>query len=517
MIEEQSDLFPGTDSHRPKRRAKIASINEASEFFRGMNPWWGGNPGRPLPKIRRWAFETILRRLDLGLAPAVVLRGPRQVGKTTLHEQIIDYLIKNRGIAPRRIFRAQFDELLDKFPAFGKRSAMPVLSAAEWFEKNVLQKTFNHAAHDNENAFLFLDEVQNVDSWSQEIKHLVDIHSVKVVVTGSSALRIRRGKDSSAGRLTTIDIGTLHLAEIAKFRGIKLDAVLPDNNVRRLQDIAFWRELRAYGKSRAKQRDAAFTHFAQFGGYPLAHIRDASWEEVAEQLNETVIRRVIEHDLRSSQFGGHKRDRALLETVFRIACRYCGQHPNVRQIAEQACEEMKTNVGEQRIRHYLEFLDDALLLRRINPQEMLLKKRKGADKICIIDHALRASWLSEAVDIDPPRSNPANAVVAGHIVESVVGAYLAGIPGVSVSLCYFPERDKEPEVDFVLTVGDIRIPIEVKYRSRIRKNDETGLRAYIEKDAYRASFGLLITPDDSFESSDPRIVALPLSSLLLLR
>ena len=78
-------------------------------------------------------------------------------------------------------------------------------------------------------------------------------------------------------------------------------------------------------------------------------------------------------------------------------------------------------------------------------------------------------------------------------------------------------RDNEPEVDFVLTVGDIRIPIEVKYRSRIRKSDETGLRAYIEKDAYRASFGLLITPDDSFESSDPRIVALPLSSLLLLR
>ena len=490
-------------------------IDETGKFFRRMNPWWSGNPGRPLPKIRRWAFETVLRRLDLGLAPAVVLRGPRQVGKTTLHEQIIDHLIKNRGIDPRRIFRAQFDELIEEFPAFAKRSAMPVLSAAEWFEQNVLQKTFNQAAHDDEKAFLFLDEVQNVDSWSQEIKHLVDIHSVKVAVTGSSALRIRRGSDSLAGRLTTIDIGALHLAEIAKFRGIELDAVLPDNNVRRLQDIAFWRELRAYGKSRAKQRDAAFACFARFGGYPLAHIRDAPWEEVAAQLDETVIRRVIDHDLRGGQFGGHKRDRKLLETVFRIACRYCGQHPNVRQIAEQACEEMKTNVGEQRIRHYLEFLDDALLLRLIKPQEMLLKKRKGADKICIIDHALRASWLSEAVDIDLSRSNPANASVAGHIAESVVGAYLAGVPG--VSLRHFPVRDKEPEVDFVLTVGDIRIPIEVKYRSRIRKSDETGLRAYIEKDAYRASFGLLITPDDSFESSDPRIVALPLSSLLLLR
>ena len=49
-------------------------------------------------------------------------------------------------------------------------------------------------------------------------------------------------------------------------------------------------------------------------------------------------------------------------------------------------------------------------------------------------------------------------------------------------------------MDFVLTVGDYRIPIEVKYRQRIDPHRDTlGLRAFLEKTANNAPFGLLIT------------------------
>ena len=80
-----------------------------------------------------------------------------------------------------------------------------------------------------------------------------------------------------------------------------------------------------------------------------------------------------------------------------------------------------------------------------------------------------------------------------------------------------PERGSEPEVDFVLTVGDQRIPVEVKYRARIDHGDTRGLRAFIEKSVYNAPFGLLITLNDSAYSDDPRIVTLPMSSLLMIR
>ena len=80
-----------------------------------------------------------------------------------------------------------------------------------------------------------------------------------------------------------------------------------------------------------------------------------------------------------------------------------------------------------------------------------------------------------------------------------------------------PERGAEPEVDFVLTVGEQRIPVEVKYRKTIRHEDSLGLRSFIEKPHDHAPFGILVTEFDDAAVDDPRIVALPLSSLLLLR
>jgi len=59
------------------------------EFLRSTNPWWERKPGQVLPSFRRWAFSLTRRRLESGLAPIVVLRGPRQVGKTTIQEQLI--------------------------------------------------------------------------------------------------------------------------------------------------------------------------------------------------------------------------------------------------------------------------------------------------------------------------------------------------------------------------------------------------------------------------------------------
>src|SRR3990172_10794504 len=125
------------------------------------NPWWQDQPMRPLPPFRRWLFEPALQRLKNGLAAVTVLRGPRQVGKTTLQEQIIDHLIHQEGVDPRRIFRLQFDEL----PAF-RTEKMPILHLCYWFESHILKGSFNAWARKNEPVFLFFDEVQNLSDWA---------------------------------------------------------------------------------------------------------------------------------------------------------------------------------------------------------------------------------------------------------------------------------------------------------------------------------------------------------------
>ena len=81
-----------------------------------------------------------------------------------------------------------------------------------------------------------------------------------------------------------------------------------------------------------------------------------------------------------------------------------------------------------------------------------------------------------------------------------------------------PERATEPEIDFVLTIGEKRIPLEVKYRRRIDPHRDTvGLRSFLERTHYNAPFGVLVTMGDDVAIQDPRIVAVSLASLLLAR
>jgi len=487
---------------------------EVEAFLGDINPWWLNKPMRQLPPFRRWLFDQTLKELKAGLASVTILRGPRQVGKTTLQEHIIEYLLTEEHINPKRIFRIQFDEI----PSL-KGLKDPILSICRWYESQILDGSFNEWAQKGEKALLFLDEVQNLPDWAPQIKALVDHHSVRALLTGSSALRIEHGRDSLAGRIFTIELGTFLLREIAGLRGWgEIPPFLPPNGLQLLKEKEFWEALREHGIKHSAKRDKAFLAFSQRGGYPIAQSRiDQTWEKVADHLNETVIQRVIQHDLRLGE-RGKKRDQNLLEEVFRLCCRYAGQPPGQSIFINELRSALSANIGWQRTLVYLRFLNDTLLIRLINPSEIRLKRRKGRPKICLCDHALRTSWLQELIPITPEEldRSPHLCDLAGHIAESIAGYFLSSIPGLDIA--WFPERGAEPEVDFVITVGQYRIPLEIKYRRHIDAHRDTlGLRAFIEKTVYNAPFGILVTLLDDVKLSDPRIVALPLSTLLLLR
>jgi predicted AAA+ superfamily ATPase len=484
------------------------------EFLHDANPWWRGKPGKELPTYRRWAFPITLKKLRAGLAPIVVLRGPRQVGKTTLQMQMIDSLIREDHIEPKRILRVQFDDI----PSLRGMSD-PILAVVRWYENRILQKTLNETAKAKKPAFLFFDEVQNLSDWAPQLKALVDSHSVKVLVTGSSALRIEAGRDSLAGRIAQVDLGTLLIREIAGMR-FKEDVSphMPYNGLEPMKRPEFWGDLHTYGLRMKDARDRAFTEFSRRGGYPMAQARpDVPWPEMADQLNENVIQRAIIHDLRMGQ-KGQKRDQQLLEEIYRLACRYAGQSPGQSVFVSELQQVLTGNIGWNRILSYLKFLDNALLLKLVRPLELRLKRRKGNNKICLCDHGLRASWLQEIIPLDQAglTKAPHLSDLAGHIAESVVGYFLAGLP--HLDLAHFPERGLEPEVDFIMTIGEQRIPLEVKYRNHIDpQRDTLGLRAFIEKSVYNAPFGILVTMADDVKIHDPRILPISLPSFLLLR
>jgi hypothetical protein len=486
---------------------------ELADNLRAINPWWSGRPGVPVPEFRRWPFARLKQLLMQGIAPATVLRGPRRVGKTILLRQVLEDLLLHE-VDASRILYVPFDEI-----ATLAKMTEPILQVARWFESEVLHSSFNEAARRNEPAFLFFDEVQNLEDWAPQLKNMVDNHAVRALVTGSSSLQIAAGRDSLAGRVTTLDLGSLLLREIAELRwGHAETPRWPTNGQADLTSPEFWREGLAQAGASREVRLQAFEAFSRLGAYPIAHqTPEPTWPELSDYLVETVIRRVLEHDL---PWAGKARrtDKALLEEVFRLSCRYAGQSPGPSVFIPDLGAILRKEYGWQRIRSVLRLLDATLLLRLIEPLELRLKRQTASPKICLCDHALRAAWLQEEIpiDVDGVAKSPHLSDLAGRIAESVLGYFLASIPNLDVG--YHPARTTEEEVDFVMTVGTRRIPVEVKYRKRIDPFEDTrGLRAFLEKTVYNAPLGLLVTLHDGVSVPDPRIIPISLSSLLWMR
>ncbi len=477
--------------------------------LRRLNPWWVNKPMRDLPETRRHLVAQIHRRFAYKLAPIVMVRGSRQVGKTTACEQVIDDLLKE-GVDPKRILRVQFDDISQL-----EDHDSPILRIVDWYERTILKQTLNEAAREKQPAYLFFDEVQNLKKWAEQLKFLVDSSTTQILVTGSSALRLERGRDSLAGRITSIEAGVLSLTEIGALRNMTPpEPYLPDNGLSILGKLTFWEGLKAHGEIHKTFRDQAFSYFSAVGAYPLAHLRyDVPWEALADQLNETIVKRVIQHDLRLGE-KGRKRDGLLLEEIFRICCRYAGQAPSVGKLAAEMQASLSTDIGSERVRVNLNFLAETLLIRLINPLEIRLKKQRSNAKICLVDHALRASWLQERINLIDPANEP-EATIAGYIAESTVGTVLSAITHLDIA--WVPEKGQSKEVDFVMILGNQRVPIEVKYRNSVRQRDLHGIIQFMDSPINQAPFGIVVTKNDDAIIEDKRLIALPLSTFMLLR
>ena len=243
-------------------------------FLEDRNPWWRAKPYSAVPSFRRWAYAEVVGRLKSRLAPMVVVRGPRRVGKSVLQAQLIEELLligrsdtTRRPVSPARILSVQFDDA----PTLGGMS-MPIQTIVRWYEDNILKRTLNEAARSGEPAYLLFDEVQTLPNWSVQLKILADNSDARILVTGSSALRIAAGQDNLAGRMTTIELGPLRLSEVASIRGLgDLPAYAEHTPLEAWKKRDFWLGLVAHGKKYRKLRDAAYRLFSERGGYPLCH------------------------------------------------------------------------------------------------------------------------------------------------------------------------------------------------------------------------------------------------------
>src|SRR5437867_743795 len=127
-----------------------------------------------IPTYRRPHAAVLAQRLSEPRRFMQVVAGPRQVGKTTLVQQVCE-------AAPMPAHFASADE--------------PTLRGAEWVAQ---QWEAARLAAGKRGIVLVLDEVQKATSWSDSVKRLWDEDTrarrpLKVILLGSAPLLIQRG------------------------------------------------------------------------------------------------------------------------------------------------------------------------------------------------------------------------------------------------------------------------------------------------------------------------------------
>ena len=309
-----------------------------------------------------------------------VVAGPRQVGKSTLVQQVT-------GELSLPVRYASADE--------------PTLRGADWISQQ--WEAARLEATGKEGAVLVLDEIQKIPAWSETVKRLWDEDTrkkrpLKVVLLGSAPLLMAQGlTESLAGRFETLRLPHWSLTEMRAAFGWSLEQYL------------------------------------YFGGYPGAAplVGDPKrWARyIADSLIETSIARDV---LLLSRVDKP----ALLRRLFELACRYSGQVLSYTKMIGQLQDAGNTTT----LAHYLDLLAGAGMVCGLAKYAGDAARSRGSSpKLQVLNTAL----MSVTAGVSPAEAR-ADREFRGRLIESAVGAHLANAAAAAeCELYYWRERGQE--------------------------------------------------------------------------
>ena len=139
------------------------SSDEIIGRFEFDNPWWAQGVGieeRFAKLPRRFYFNHLISLIqDVSVNRAIVVMGPRRVGKTVMVFHAIQELLDS-GVSGKSIFYISLETPLYSGIALEKMLGM-------------FQKRFEHKKEDR--LYIFFDEVQYLRDWEIHLKSLVTL------------------------------------------------------------------------------------------------------------------------------------------------------------------------------------------------------------------------------------------------------------------------------------------------------------------------------------------------------
>ncbi|WP_206995216.1 ATP-binding protein [Trinickia mobilis] len=333
------------------------------------NPWWDDQaPDRvtyaKMP--RRKYFAPFLRAVtDRSIQRAVVLMGPRRVGKTVMVYHAIEALLRS-GVDGKNILYLSLETPLYT----GLRLDKIVQMYADLL---TLTK--------NSELYIFFDEIQYLKGWEVHLKSLVDSYfSYKFIATGSAAAALRmKSNESGAGRFSEFVLPPLTFAEYLQF--VNKEDVL-------INKIETPKGRYHYTCTNIEELNKEFICYLNYGGYPEAVFSDTVKSDPGQYIKSDIIDKVLLRDL-PSLYGIS--DIQELNRLFTVLAYNTGNEVSLEELSKSS------GVAKNTIKRYLEYLDAAFLIRRIERIDQNAKRFKRAMrfKIYLTNPSMRAALFGQ--------------------------------------------------------------------------------------------------------------------------
>ncbi len=389
----------------------------------------------------------------------VLVNGPRQVGKTTLVRELIDF-------GPEASYTT-FDEIATL--SFAQRDPAGFIG----------QFT----------GTTILDEIQRVPELFLPIKAAVDRRKQpgSFVLTGSANVyALPRLADSLAGRLQIVTLWPLSQGEI-------------DGTKENFIDWAFRKEIslpRSFDSDRKDILGRAIR-----GGYPEAI--DRKTDRLRRMWMDAYIATLLNRDVRET---GNIRDLKDFPVLLNALAIRSGTLMNISDISRTV------GIPHETLRRYLALLEALWLIVELPAWSANLGKRLvRTPKMTLNDTGL----LAGIMNLDPRRLNR-EPVYMGQLLESFVVMELRkqmGWNDTPVKMFHFRDQ-KGAEVDILLesASGEV-VGIEVKSTATPRAEDFAGLRTLQAAVGDRFRRGFLLHLGEKASGASKDLYALPIAAL----
>jgi predicted AAA+ superfamily ATPase len=477
------------------------------------NEWWQKEkvPDELLKKFHRRDFYKLCEGLKH--QKIISITGLRRVGKTSLIYQLIDYLINEEYVSPKRILFITLEHPLWKVLKVSLEDMLEIYT-------NSILNSPSSQLNPKDRIFVFLDEIHYLPDWELYLKILYDKQTpFKFIISGSSSLHLlRQSSESLVGRVQPQLVFPLKFLEYCRYKCYtaeseltKLDqfnfnfrtSLKTSIETNQLDPLfSFVRSEENYLYGIKSQLIPSLNEYVLKGGFPEYLNEDV---RISRQQLITYIDLILFRDI--PQIYPRRNVEELQKVLFWSSSTspHATSYTNISKILE---------IKRDTVKEYLKILESVFLINRSELYSRSASKRLRAPiKIFIQDTGIQASYNNYPTELHmyPPD-------LLGKIIEGIVANHVKRLKfnlegGLKSDIFYWSENRQE--VDVVCDLFHSPLPIEVKYQNTIGNREQRGMKRFLLKNK-TAPFGIIVSKESLEFLETERILVVPLWLFLLL-